>query len=78
MGKSVYISEQRSKVYHELVKEGEQILFLPIGALEQHGTNVMINTDILIPTAIAERIPFKIGALYEISLRDLGFRKVTD
>lgn len=63
MQKNVFISELTSTVYHELVKNGEKNLFLPIGALEQHGAHMTMNTDILIPTAIAEAVALKIGAL---------------
>ena len=40
--------------YKETVDTGEAIMFIPIGALEQHGPHMSMNPDVLIPEAIAE------------------------
>jgi len=42
--------------YQASVSEGEAIIFLPIGALEQHGPHMSMNPDVLIPTAISEAV----------------------
>lgn len=38
-------------------------VFLPLGATEQHGHHMAMNVDIVIPTAIAERVAAAVGGL---------------
>ncbi|MHA6646058.1 creatininase [Mesorhizobium sp. A623] len=38
-------------------------VFLPVGATEQHGHHMAMNVDIVIPTAIAERVAASVGGL---------------
>jgi creatinine amidohydrolase len=38
-------------------------VFLPLGATEQHGRHMAMNVDVVIPTAIAERVASKVGGL---------------
>lgn len=45
------------------VQNGPPILFLPTGALEQHGPHLPLATDAIIPAALAERVAGEIGAL---------------
>ena len=45
------------------VKNGPPILFLPTGALEQHGPHLPLGTDTTIPTILAEKIASKLDAL---------------
>lgn len=38
-------------------------VFLPLGATEQHGRHMAMNVDVVIPTAIAERVALEVGGL---------------
>ncbi|MEJ8837451.1 creatininase [Ramlibacter sp. AN1133] len=60
---SVHISELSWPVYDEKVRHGRTVVLLPIGALEQHGPHMSMNPDVLLPTAMAERVARNIGAL---------------
>ena len=40
--------------YQQAVSAEDAIIFLPIGALEQHGPHMSMNPDVLIPQAISE------------------------
>ncbi|HCH24192.1 MAG TPA: creatininase [Oceanospirillaceae bacterium] len=42
------------KTYQAIVTAPQSVIFLPIGALEQHGPHMSMNPDVLIPQAIAE------------------------
>jgi len=60
---SVFVANLPWTRYNELVSAGQTCLLIPVGALEQHGPHMAMNADVLIPTAICERIAHKIGAL---------------
>ena len=60
---SVHISELSWPVYDELVRNGKTPVLIPVGALEQHGPHMSMNPDVLLPTAISERVAARIGAL---------------
>lgn len=38
-------------------------LFLPVGATEQHGRHMAMNVDVVLPTAVAERVARRVGGL---------------
>lgn len=63
MNQSVMIGELAWPDYDRLVKDGKTTVLLPIGALEQHGHHMSMNPDVLLPTAMAERVARDIGAL---------------
>ena len=63
MTNSVTIGELAWPEYNRLVKDGKTTVLLPIGALEQHGHHMSMNPDVLLPTAIAERVAQRVGAL---------------
>ncbi len=46
-----------------LTKAGPPILILPTGSLEQHGPHLPLNTDTILPLAVADRVAAQIGAL---------------
>lgn len=60
---SVHIAELSWPVYDEKVKHGRTVVLLPIGALEQHGPHMSMNPDVLLPTAMAERVARNLDAL---------------
>ncbi len=37
-------------------KAVEQLVILPLGATEQHGPHLAMSVDVVIPTAVAERV----------------------
>tara|TARA_R110001583_G_scaffold134563_1_gene286283 strand:+ start:776 stop:1549 length:774 start_codon:yes stop_codon:yes gene_type:complete len=47
------------KTYAAKVKDGEAVIMLPIGAIEQHGPHMSMNPDVLIPKAISEGVAKK-------------------
>ena len=47
--------------YQKCVSQGDSTIFLPIGALEQHGPHMSMNPDVLIPTAISEAVAHKLS-----------------
>lgn len=46
-----------------MIKAGPPILILPTGSLEQHGPHLPLNTDTVLPLAVADRVAAMIGAL---------------
>src|SRR6478735_2632095 len=38
-------------------------VFLPLGSTEQHGHHMAMNVDVVLPTAIAEKVAAEIGGL---------------
>jgi len=63
MSRSVMIGELAWPEYDALVKDGRTTVLLPIGALEQHGPHMSMNPDVLLPTAMAERVARQIAGL---------------
>ncbi len=61
--KNVRIAELAWPEYDARVKDGKTMVLLPIGALEQHGHHMSMNPDVLLPTAIAEKVAEQIDAL---------------
>lgn len=43
-------------------------VFLPLGATEQHGRHMAMNVDVVIPTAIAEKVAAQVGGLVAPSI----------
>lgn len=60
---SVFMSEMKWPQYDERVRDGNTTVFLPIGALEQHGHHMPLNVDVLLPVAVCERVALRTGAL---------------
>ncbi len=46
-----------------LTKNGPPIVFLPTGALEQHGPHLPLGTDTIVPTLLAEKVAQAVGGL---------------
>ncbi len=60
---TVRIAEMAWPEYDAKVKDGKTMVLLPIGALEQHGHHMSMNPDVLLPTAISEKVAAQIDAL---------------
>lgn len=54
--------------YDRLVKERSPAVFLPVGALEQHGPHLPMNCDEFIPRAISEAVAQRVGGLVAPSI----------
>jgi creatinine amidohydrolase len=63
MSKSVFVGELTWKEYEARVARGDCVVMLPVGALEQHGHHMCMNVDVLLPTAVCQRVAERIDAL---------------
>ncbi|OHC27852.1 MAG: creatininase [Pseudomonadales bacterium RIFCSPLOWO2_02_FULL_63_210] len=63
MNNSVFVGELTWKEYEASIAGGERVLFLPVGALEQHGHHMCMDVDVLLPTAVSRRVAERIDAL---------------
>jgi creatinine amidohydrolase len=62
MNESVFLSELSWPEFATRIKAGQPVL-LPLGATEQHGRHMAMNVDVVLPTAICERVARRFGAL---------------
>lgn len=60
---TVRIDQLKWMDYASLVRERNPVVFLPVGALEQHGPHLPMNCDEVIPREISEEVAKKIGGL---------------
>jgi creatinine amidohydrolase len=63
MTENVRIAELAWTTYAERVRGGNTVVLLPVGALEQHGPHLPMNCDVVIPSAIADRVARRIAGL---------------
>ncbi len=63
MVETVLVGEMTFKDYEARVSDGQAVLMLPVGALEQHGHHMAMNVDVLLPAAVCQRVAGEIGAL---------------
>lgn len=63
MAKSVFIGDLTWKAYDARIQADNPVVLLPIGALEQHGYHMSMNVDVLLPTAVCERVARQAAAL---------------
>jgi creatinine amidohydrolase len=54
--------------YEQSVRDRNPVVFLPVGALEQHGPHLPMNCDEVIPREISEEVARRIGGLVAPSL----------
>ena len=62
MAESVFMAELSWPEFAAKAKTGITVI-LPLGATEQHGPHLAMSVDVVLPTAVAERVAKKIGAL---------------
>jgi creatinine amidohydrolase len=62
MTDNVFMAELSWPEYQARVKAGAT-LFLPLGATEQHGPHMAMNVDVVLPTAVCERVARRLGGL---------------
>jgi creatinine amidohydrolase len=63
MPNTVMMSELSWSEYGRRLKEEDAVLFLPVGALEQHGHHLPLGTDWMMGTYIARRAAEKVGGI---------------
>jgi creatinine amidohydrolase len=59
---SVLMAELSWPEFEAKVKE-KVTVFLPLGATEQHGPHMAMNVDVLLPTAVCERVARQVGGI---------------
>ncbi|TCR72733.1 creatininase [Rhizobium sp. BK376] len=62
MNEGVFLSELSWPEFARRIEAGQPVL-LPLGATEQHGRHMAMNVDVVLPTAICERVARRIGAI---------------
>ena len=65
---SVYMAELSWPEWQEKIAAGA-IIFLPLGATEQHGPHLPLNVDVILPTAVCERVARAVGGLVAPTLQ---------
>lgn len=69
MKSSVFIGEMTWQEYARRLQDGKAVILLPVGALEQHGHHMSMNVDVLLPTAVCQRVAEKTGSLVAPALQ---------
>ena len=62
MVESVFMAELTWPEFAAKVAEGVTV-FLPLGATEQHGPHMAMNVDVVLPTAVCERVARNVGGI---------------
>ena len=62
MNDSVMMAELSWPEFAEKVKANATV-FLPLGATEQHGPHMAMNVDVVLPTAVCERVARNVGGI---------------
>ena len=60
---SVFIGENNWREYRDKVRGGGCPVFLPLGALEQHGPHMSMDVDVLLPTRMSALVAEQVGGL---------------
>lgn len=63
MTQNVHLGELSWPQYERWLSGTNPVMLLPVGALEQHGYHMGMNVDVVLPTAVCERVAARIGAL---------------
>jgi creatinine amidohydrolase len=62
MVESVFMAELSWPEWEAKITAGA-IVFIPIGATEQHGPHLPLNVDVILPTGVCERVAKNVGGL---------------
>jgi len=68
MVESVFMAELSWPEWEQKIKAGA-IIFLSLGATEQHGPHLPLNVDVILPTAVAEAVARNTGGLVAPTLQ---------
>lgn len=63
MKSSVLLQEMTSVDYQEKINQGNKVVIIPVGAIEQHGPHMCMNVDVLLPSKIGELVADNIDAI---------------
>lgn len=63
MDKNVLMGEMTWNEYHEKIKNGKSVIFIPIGAIEQHGYHMSLNVDVVLPSAVSEGVAKQVNGI---------------
>lgn len=74
MVESVFMAELSWPEWEARIQAGA-IIFLPLGATEQHGQHLPLNVDVILPTAVAERVARQLGGLVAPTL-NYGYKSM--
>lgn len=68
MVESIFMAELSWPEWEAKIKAGA-IIFLPLGATEQHGPHLPLNVDVILPTGVAEAVARNVGGLVAPTLQ---------
>lgn len=74
MVESVFMAELSWPQWEQKIAGGA-IIFLPLGATEQHGPHLPLNVDVILPTAVAEGVARNVGGLVAPTL-NYGYKSM--
>ena len=74
MVESVFMAELSWPEWEARIQAGA-IIFLPLGATEQHGPHLPLNVDVILPTGVAERVARQVGGLVAPTL-NYGYKSM--
>ncbi|WP_026440450.1 creatininase [Acidocella facilis] len=74
MVESVFMAELSWPEWEARIQAGA-IIFLPLGATEQHGPHLPLNVDVILPTGVAERVARLVGGLVAPTL-NYGYKSM--
>ena len=60
---ATHIGEMNWRQYRDMICSGKPPVFLPLGALEQHGPHLPMNVDVLLPVAMSALAARRLGGL---------------
>lgn len=63
MNNSVFLAEMTHKEYSEKVAGDNPVVFIPVGAIEQHGYHMSMNVDVILPSAVAEGVAKQVNGI---------------
>ena len=63
MNNSVLMGEMTWKEYHDKVVNENPVVFIPVGAIEQHGYHMSMNVDVILPSAVAEGVAKQVNGI---------------
>lgn len=63
MARETNITRLDAFTYRELIADGEAVMLIPVGSVEQHGPHMPLGVDMLLSTKMSELTAAEVGAL---------------
>lgn len=63
MTRETNITRMDAFTYRELIKDGDAVVLIPVGAIEQHGAHMPLGVDMMLTTKMAELAAEQVGGL---------------